>query len=118
MLVFPSTIAPAARIRATAVASASGTKSFRPSVPPVETMPSVSCESLMVIGTPCSGPNDSPRASAASAARASSIARSEASCTTALSLGLTSSMRRKCASTVSAAETSLPTYGLGNRCCG
>jgi hypothetical protein len=72
-------MAPAARNRATAVASALGTKLARPLVPPVQITPAVSSVSLMVMGTPCSGPLISPRANAASASSASLRAESAVS---------------------------------------
>ena len=112
VLDLPSSIAPAALSRATRVASLSGMKSRRPMVPAVVTTPSVSRESLSVMGTPCRGPMSSPRARASSAARASCMARSAQRQTTALSLSLTSAMRSRCACTTSTADISLPRIAL------
>ena len=100
-------MAPAARSRATGVASAAGRKAARPLVPPVEITPAVSNESLIVMGTPCNGPRSVPRDSSASALRASSRAASPVSWTTALSWGFTASIRWRYASTTSSAETCL-----------
>ncbi len=76
VLVLPSRIAPCLRTRDTTVASRSGTNPARPWVPPVLMTPAVSNESLIVIGTPCSSPQSSPRESAASASRARASAAS------------------------------------------
>ena len=100
-------IAPASRSRAATVASFSGTKFALPSVPPVVMMPSVSMESFRVKGTPCSEPRLSPRARDSSAFLASERALSVAICTTAFSTGLTSSIRARCASKTSVADTFL-----------
>ena len=105
VLVLPSRTAPAAFSRATTVASAAGTKSRRPIVPQVDTVPAVSKQSLMVMGTPWSGPVDRPSASAASASRARSSA-SSASATTAFSFGLNRSMRSRYRRTSSSLERS------------
>src|SRR6185295_14124383 len=59
--VLPKTMAPADFKRATAGASAVGTWSASSMAPPVERMPSVSIASLIVIGSPCSGPTSSPQ---------------------------------------------------------
>ena len=104
VLVLPSRIAPAARARATTVASLPGTNVLRPSVPAVDTRPSVSKESLIVIGTPCSAPIFLPFASASSASRASYSARSKQVATTALILGLVASIRAMCSLMTSVAE--------------
>ena len=87
------------------MASRSGTRSRQPIVPAVVTTPAVSIESLIVNGTPWSGPTGSPRARASSAARARSRA-SAASRTTALIRGFTASIRARQASTTSRDETS------------
>ena len=107
VLVLPNRMAPAARSRAATTESSDGTKDSRPLVPPVDMMPSVSNESLSVIGTPCSGPTESPRANASSAALASESARSAHSCTTALSAPFTCPILSRCACTTSSAEISL-----------
>ena len=62
----------------------------------------------MVIGTPCSGPSWSPRASASSAARAEFRARSVSQHTTALIGSSSSSMRVIKCSSASADDTSRP----------
>ena len=69
-------------------------------------IPAVSMQSLMVKGTPCSGPHDSPRMTAASAFRARSVA-SSASVTMALRPGFTESMRSRRALTTSKGESAL-----------
>ena len=105
VFVFPSRIAPASFARRTTVASRSGTKLARPVEPPVEIIPAVSSESLIVIGTPWSGPTGSPRATAASARLASARAASARSCTTAFSAGFTASILARQASTTSPEDT-------------
>ena len=105
VLVLPRRIAPAAFARWTTVASRSGMKSLRPIEPPVVITPAVSSESLMVIGTPWSGPTGSPRATASSARRASALASSARSCTTAFSAGCTASILVRQASTTSTDDT-------------
>ena len=94
-LVLPNTTAPAATSRCTAVALLEGTCPASSGAPEVVRKPAVSNESLIVIGTPCSAPHDSPRASAASAAAARVQARSASSVTTAFRTGLKRSMRRR-----------------------
>ena len=101
VLVFPSRMPPAARSRAAGGESAVGMYSDRPVVPPVEMIPSVSCESFNVKGTPWSGPRFSPRASSASHSAASARARSSQSCTTAFRAGLTALIRFRFAVTTS-----------------
>ena len=73
--VLPRTIAPASRTRRTASASRAGTWPANIAEPYVVTTPAVSKMSLTAIGTPSSG-RAAPRPHAASAARASSAARS------------------------------------------
>ena len=99
---------PAALTRATAVASAGGTTPARSGAPIAISMPAAAMLSLTVNGTPCSGPNRSPRATAPSAASALESARSASSWTTALTCPSTASMRRRWASTASRADTSRP----------
>ena len=72
--VLPKITAPAARSRATASASAAGTWLASPAAPEVLARPAVSKLSLIVMGTPCSGPSVRPRASARSAAAAATRA--------------------------------------------
>jgi hypothetical protein len=103
-LVRPSTIAPAARRRATVVASRGARWARRGHEPIVDGMPSTAIISLTVHGTPCSGPRQSPRRASRSAARASARAASNRSTTTALSAGFTSAMRARCASTTSTGD--------------
>src|SRR5262245_13858044 len=69
-------------------------------------MPRVGTRSLWATGRPNSGPAASPRASAASFARASSSARSAVSVTIAFTFGLTRSIWVRCAWTTSVTETS------------
>ena len=94
VFVLPSMIAPAARRRATAGASARGTWPARNFEPHAVLIPRVSIVSLTVRGTPSSAPTPSPRMTAASASRARSIAF-DACVTTALSLGFKLSMSRR-----------------------
>jgi hypothetical protein len=70
----------------------------------VEGVPTMSKHSLMVTGTPASGPSVSPRARLASTSRASVRAASKKRSTTAWIFGSTSSTRAMMASTTSAAE--------------
>ena len=96
MLVLPSSTVPAARQRATTVASYGATKLDSIFDEHVVRMPSVQKMSLCATGTPVSGP-PSPFASVSSAARASARARSAVTVTNALSSGPRRSMRpRKC----------------------
>ena len=64
-VVLASTIAPATRVRATTVASASGIRSRHSSYPPVHGNPATSIQSLTVIGRPCSGPTGPSRSATA-----------------------------------------------------
>ena len=105
-LVLPIVIAPAARSRSTISASASGTNRSNSRDPKVVRMPFVHVRSLWATGSPCNGPSVSPRATAASAASAPRRASSGSSVTMALTAGLTSSMRARCASITSTAEIS------------
>ena len=65
-LVLPMTMQPAAFMRCTIKPSSLGTKFFNNGLPLVEAIPAVGAMSLIAIGTPCSQPFDSPRASKAS----------------------------------------------------
>ena len=115
-IVLPSMTPPAARMRATTVASRFGTKSRRSGMPAAQIASFVSIQSFTVNGTPCSGPAISPRASASSSSRARCRARAPpSSCTTAFSFGFTASMRRRCASTTSARRHALLAYRLRER---
>ncbi len=106
VLVLPTAMAPAVRSRSTMSASSSGTNALKIGDPKVVRMPRVGCRSLCATGSPCSGPTAAPRANASSARAARSIARSASSVTIALSRGLRSAMRSRCAATTSRAETS------------
>ena len=74
--VLPSTIAPAARSRATYGSSASAACCARDGSPNVDGSPAKSKHSLIVTGTPCSAPSGSPAARRLSASRASARASS------------------------------------------
>ena len=80
---------------ATTVASRSGANVARPFVPPVLKTPAVSRLSLIVIGTPWSGPESSSCARAASALRASASAASDVRLTTAFKRRFTASLEGK-----------------------
>jgi hypothetical protein len=73
---FAKSISPASRRRATGHASSIGTNEDSSSAPEVVRIRAVWKESLIVIGTPCSDPHFSRRASRASATSASARARS------------------------------------------
>src|ERR687898_480755 len=105
-LVLPTTTAPARRSRRTTVASALATWSRKAGLPQVVWSPATSKLSLMVMGRPCSGPSWPPRVVASSAAAASARACSPRSSTTALSPGLTASIRASWASVSSRDESS------------
>ncbi len=105
-LVFPTTIAPAARRRATASQSlVAGGASARRSDPKVVGIPEQSSLSLTSSGRPASGPGSSPAATRASRARASARAPSARSAITAFSAALDRSMRSRLARTSSSDET-------------
>src|ERR671916_835060 len=106
-LVFPTMIAPASFKRRATVASQSATKSLKAGLPQVVCSPATLKLSLIVIGTPCSGPASSPWAVASSAAFASCKAASRRSSTTAFSAGLASSIRVSSISVSSREESSL-----------
>ena len=89
------------------VASESATKSLKAGLPQVVCNPATLKLSLIVMGTPCSGPVASPRAVASSAAAASCNAASRRSSTTAFSAGLTASIRACSISVSSREENSL-----------
>jgi hypothetical protein len=115
VFVFPSTTAPAARSRATAVASRCGTWPASSGAPQVVRSDAVSMLSLMVTGRPCSGPRSSPRAAASSAAAASARARSASSVTTAFTTGFSRSIRSRYTSTSFAAAQLAPPQPSGQR---
>src|SRR5215213_8288458 len=95
-------IAPAAFSRATAGASFSGTYSLRRTEPLVVRIPAVSIVSLIVIGTPCNGPEGS-LACSATFARSNT---SGASVTIAFKPGLSLEICSRCASTTSTGDNS------------
>ena len=95
VLVLPINIAPSLRRRSTQVASLPGRNSRRPAVPHVVIMSKVSRESLIVMGTPKSFPGVSPACRAMSARSACCIASSGSNRITALSSGLTASIRSR-----------------------
>jgi hypothetical protein len=97
-------VAPAALTRAVTSASCSERKSFQNGMPHVVRSPRTLYDSFSVIGSPSSAA-DSPRARRASAASASRRARSKSGSTMALSAGLWRSIRRRCSSSSSTAET-------------
>ena len=105
-LVRPIGIAPARRIRSTTGASEGATALANAGTPQVVAHPATSILSLMVNGTPCRGPSASPAAALRSASIASRRASSPRTFTTALTAGLTASIRRRCASITSTQEKS------------
>src|SRR5215213_5670204 len=106
-LVFPTMIAPACLSRWATVASESATNSLNAGLPQVVCSPATLKLSLIVMGTPCSGPVASPRAVASSVAPASRNATSGRSSTTAFTAEFASSMRASSNSVSSRDETSL-----------
>jgi len=107
-LVLPRITAPAARNRTTALASAPAMLSLSGGWLEVVCSPATSKASLMVIGTPCSGPSfASFFAAARSAARAAFIAPSRSTATTALIGPFSRAIRSRCAS-VASRDVSFP----------
>ena len=104
VLVFPSTIAPAARSRSTQMESSSGTSCSRIFEPNVVRIPRVKMLSLTTTGTPSSGRVAAPPASRRSTASASSSAFSFR-VQMAFRVGLTASTRASIASATSRALT-------------
>src|ERR1700730_6161536 len=102
--VLPIRIAPAARIRATTVASCAGTFVLSFLKPAVVTTPAVSKMSLTVNGTPWRGPSLAPRWIWRSAARAWINALWPSVRTTALRCGLIAPICSMCALTISSDE--------------
>jgi hypothetical protein len=92
---------PASRRRATMGASAGAICSAMALTPQVVAEPFTSTFSLIVNGTPASGPRRSPAASDLSMAAAAARAESPSVAVTALTAGLTSRMRARHASTTS-----------------
>ena len=103
VFVLPITIAPAARRRSTSSESCSGTCSANSGEPYVVRIPAVSSRSLTAIGRPWRTPRGG-WLSASSAARSASSGSS--SVTIALTRGLTSAIRSRCAAITSRAENS------------
>ena len=95
---------PARFMRPTMTSSRSGRRLARAGTPLVVGEPTQSMFSLMLKGTPCSGPRSS--CGAASATSAASSALSTSGTVTALTEGLTSSIRSRCAFTTSRLDTS------------
>ena len=105
VVVLPIRIAPCARSRATATASSAGTLSRNGTAPNVVLTPAVLTRSLTVSGRPCSRPTGSPRIRAASAARASSMARSAHSVMKQFKAGCSRCARASAAPTSSTGDT-------------
>ena len=106
VFVLPSITAPAALTRSTTAESSSGTLSWKARDPPVVRIPRVSSRSLIEMGTPCRGPRASPRATAASASLAESMAWSAVTVRYELSRESSRSMRPRYSSVTSTGETS------------
>ena len=106
-LLLPKTTAPAFLSRCTAKASAVGMLWRYASWPQVVGRPATLNDSFTVIGTPCSGPQSSPRASAASACCARWRARSVSSTGSALMALPSRAMRARVASSSSSADSDL-----------
>src|SRR5215208_4000959 len=106
-LVFPTMIAPACLSRWATVASESASKSLKAGLPQVVCSPATLKLSLIVMGTPCSGPVASPRAVASSVAPAPRNETSGRSSTTAFTAEFASSTRASSNSVSSRDETSL-----------
>ena len=111
-LVRPIGIAPAFLRWATTGASVSGRESFRPTIPCVVAEPTRSMFSLIVMGTPCSGPTSSPEAIFSSASRAARKASSSRTTVTAFTPWFTASMRSRCARITSSLDTFLSRMAL------
>src|SRR5262245_1323626 len=105
-LVLPMMIAPAACNLSTRAESVSGIQSARIFDPPVVRTPAVSNISLIVTGTPCSGPRCCPRAMSSSAFFAAATAGSRRTVMKALSLSSSRSSRARAALTASADDSS------------
>src|SRR5439155_34939 len=102
--VFAMTTAPAPCTRVVTGASCPDRKSFHVDMPAVVRSPRTLMDSFRVIGRPSSGAS-SPRARRVSAASASRRARSKSGSTIALSSELYRSIRRRCRSRRSTADT-------------
>src|SRR5258705_1995811 len=101
----PSTMAPSARSLDTAVASSRATDRST-GLPPEHASPATLITSLTTTGRPCALPSESPRAARSSASSAAvRHACGSAASTSALSPGLTASMRVRCASMTSRHDT-------------
>ena len=106
VVVLPSGIAPAAASRSTQGALSAGTLPFCVKEPRSVGIPAVSARSLIVTGTPCSGPSAAPDMTFASASLAASRARSAISVAKALIRGSSRSTRASTVSTISTGESS------------
>ena len=104
VFVRPMMTAPALRRLATTGLSTSASRSRWVLRPLLVTCPDWSTFTLMVIGTPASGPTSSPRARRSSICRAAASASSGISMTTALMAGLTLARRASALSVASRAE--------------
>ncbi len=105
VLVRPMTMAPARRRLATTGLSPSAIRSRKATMPLSVGQPRWSVLTLVVTGTPCSGPTAWPAATARSAASAAASASSASGSTTALIRGLTASIRSRQDWTASRADT-------------
>ena len=105
-LLLPSITAPAARIRSTGRASASGTWLRKISEPLVVRTARVSAVSLIDTGTPCSGPSGAPRITVSSAACAARNARSRVTVRNECSRSSVRSIRSRYNSVSSRGDTS------------
>src|SRR5437867_13114730 len=103
--VLPSTIAPAARMRATAAASALGRVCAKGRAPPVVGIPATSKISFTPTGTPCSGPQSRPARASASRSRATARAPSASTWAHASSAPSRARIRARQASTSSTGLT-------------
>ena len=101
-----SGIAPAARRRSTTGASVGAIAFASAGTPCVVAEPATSRFSLIVNGTPWNTPSGSPAATARSASFAACRASSASTSVTALTAGLTASIRSRCDCTTSTADTS------------
>ena len=111
VVVLPSRIAPASRSRAVAGASTShGWSGSTVWLPRRVGQPFVRMRSLIVVGTPSSGPTGSPRCQRISLAAAAAIASSAARWANALIVGLTASMRSSTARVASTGEADPSAY--------
>ena len=114
----PAGIAPACLTRSTTAQSFSGTWSLNNREPSVVRTPPVIWESLIAMGSPWSGPNGSPRITAASASAARLIASSRVTSRNEWSWGSSRSMRSRNVSTSSTGDTCLDRTRFTSPSCG